>query len=107
MKSQPRIGKIKLSSKKVVISIIEGEYQWVEEKLTSGIAGKHGDGGCSQNRFTRKRDEEEKHFLKRVREHAKKIKVQRWIFEGDKQLIKKYKRIGHAHHRTHAVRHSN
>lgn len=71
-RAQKRIGKIKLSSKKAIISIIEGEHKDVKFKLTSGIAGKHGKGGQSRDRFQRKREEEVSAFLRKVYSHSRK-----------------------------------
>ena len=92
MAPQERIGKIQISSKKAVISLVEGEYEEVQLKLTSGIPGKHGKGGQSRNRFARKREEEVNAFLRKVQLHADKVKAQRWIFEGDKELVKQFKK---------------
>lgn len=64
MKPREKMGKIQLSSKKAIISIVEGEFEEVKFKLTSGISGKHGKGGQSKPRFSRKREEEVNVFLK-------------------------------------------
>ena len=93
MKPQKRIGKIRLSSKKATISIIEGEFEEIKFRLTSGIPGKHGRGGQSEGRLTRKRDEEVNAFLRKIYSRAMSLSVDRWIFKGDKETVKKFKRI--------------
>jgi len=93
MKPQERAGKIQLSSKKATISIAEGEFEEIKFKLTSGIPGKHGRGGCSEGRFTRKREEEVNAFLRKVCSRAKTLPVEKWILEGDKEMIKRFRRI--------------
>ena len=93
MESQERIGKIRISSKKAVISIVEGEYEEVKFKLTSGIPGKHGKGGQSRDRFARKREEEVNAFLRKIQSYANKVKAEKWILEGDKELVKRFKRV--------------
>ena len=93
MEPQERIGKIEISSKKAVISLIQGEYEEVKFKLTSGIAGKHGKGGQSRDRFARKREEEVNAFLRKIQSYANKVKAEKWILEGDKELVKRFKRV--------------
>lgn len=95
MNPQQKIGKIQLSSKKTIISIIEGEFEETKFKLTSGIPGKHGKGGQSQGRFARKREEEVDAFLRKIYSYSKQLKVDKWIFEGDKEMVKRFKRINY------------
>lgn len=93
MKPQEKIGKIQLSSKKAIISIVEGEFEEVQLKLTSGIPGKHGKGGQSRPRFGRKREEEVNAFLRKVYSNAEKLTVERWVFKGDREMVKKFRRV--------------
>ena len=93
MKPQEKTGKIQLSSKKATISIVEGEFEEIKLKLTSGVPGKHGKGGCSKGRFTRKREEEVNAFFKKVYSCTKTLPVEKWIIEGDKEIIKRFRRI--------------
>jgi len=76
-----------------VISLVEGEYEEVKFKLTSGIPGRHSKGGCYAKTAQNKRDEEVNAFLRKIQSYANKVKAERWIFEGDKELVKKFKRV--------------
>lgn len=93
MEPKERIGKILISSKKATISLIEGESEEVKFRLTSGIPGKHNQGGCYAKTAQNKRDEEVNAFLRKVYSRAKKLAVKRWILEGDKQMVKRFRRI--------------
>lgn len=99
MKTQEKIGKIRLSSKKAMISVVDGEFEDVKFKLTSGIPGKHGKGGQSDPRFTRNRDERINAFLRKVYNHTKELNVKNWTFKGDKAIVKRFKRINHWSHK--------
>ena len=82
-----------MSSKKATISIVEGEFEETKFKLTSGIPGKHGRGGCSEGRFTRKREEEVNAFLRKIHSYAGKLPVEKWTLQGDKEMVKRFERI--------------
>lgn len=64
------IGIITLDTKEATIAYI-GDKIEILQHMTSGIPGKHGKGGQSEQRFTRKRQEEVKHFLRRIGEASK------------------------------------
>ncbi len=61
------VGILTLDTKEATIAYI-GKSMEILKHMTSGIAGKHGRGGQSEQRFTRKRQEEIKHFFKRIGE---------------------------------------
>jgi len=61
------IGILTLDTKEATLGYI-GEKVEILEHLTSGIAGKHGKGGQSEQRFTRNRQEQIKQFYKRIGE---------------------------------------
>lgn len=88
-----RIGKIQLSSKRATVSIVEGEFEEVKFKLTSGIPGKHNQGGCYAKKAQNKRDEEVNAFLRKVHSRAKRLAVEKWTLEGDKQIVKRFRRV--------------
>ena len=90
MGPQARIGKLFISTSKAVISVNEGGFIDVKFNLSSGIGGKHNQGGQSQQRFSRKRDDAIKHFFGRVREYMSRVDVDRWEIEGDKNMVKKF-----------------
>ena len=94
MTPKKRIGKVYISTKSAKISVIEGEFEDIKYKLKSGILGKHSKGGQSSQRFARNRNELVNQFFKLVRKHMDKLDVSRWIFEGDKEIIKKLNRRG-------------
>ena len=93
MEPQKKLLRIRLNSRKVVFTIVEGEFSDVRKKLTSGIAGKHKRGGQSADRFTRKRREEVNAFLRKVYSEAKKFRIRTWQLEGEKHVVKRFKRI--------------
>ena len=72
LSSREKVGKVTISSKLATISIIEGDFEDIKYKLTSGISGKHGKGGQSQQRFLRCRQEQIKHFSRRVKSYMDK-----------------------------------
>ena len=90
MGPQKRIGKLFISTSKAIISVNEGGFVDVKFNLSSGIGGKHNQGGQSQQRFSRKRDDAVKQFFGRVREYMKRVEVDRWEVEGDKHMVKKF-----------------
>ena len=93
MKTRPKIGKLKLSTKEASASIIEWETETTKFKMTSGIAGQHNDGGTSASRLQRKRQEEVNAFLRKICKKAQELKVDGWTYEGDKGAIKKFQKI--------------
>jgi peptide subunit release factor 1 (eRF1) len=70
-----KIGKLHVSTKEAVISIVEGDFEQRKAVFTSGIGGQHSKGGTSANRLRNEREEEIDFFFKRIREHMKEFKV--------------------------------
>jgi len=91
MEPKEKIGKLYISTKEAKIFVIDGDFEDLKFRLTSGIGGKHGKGGQSAARFSRKREEEILHFFKRVKKYMNLLEVETWVFEGDKEIIKKFK----------------
>ncbi len=86
------VGLIRLSTKE---AIFYQDYGGYVEKISihaSGIPSDHNQGGQSQNRFHRKRQEAIKAFLKRIRKESKK----QWDTEprvlGPSRLVKQYQK---------------
>lgn len=84
------IGVVQISTKEAVISRRIGDYEEVVYRLTSGIGGRHNKGGQSSQRFQRNREEQIKQFFHRIHLYMDKLSVSRWIYKGDKEIIKKY-----------------
>lgn len=70
-----KIGKLTLSTKEAVISIIEGDFEERKAVLTSGIGGQHSKGGSSSNRLRNKREEEIDFFFRRIKNRMKAFEV--------------------------------
>jgi peptide chain release factor subunit 1 len=85
-----RTGRVYLSSKEAVISIVNGEFEEVKAKLTSGISGQHKKGGSSSGRFYRKREDDIDLFFKRVQQHMKTFSVDHWEIIGEKSTVKRF-----------------
>ena len=90
-KEKLRMGRLYLSSKKAVISIVNGEFEEVKAKITSGISGQHKKGGSSSGRFYRKREDDIDLFFKRVQQHMKTFNVDHWKIIGEKSTVKRFK----------------
>ena len=82
-----------VSIKKIEISVMIGEYKDTVQNLTSGIGNNHHKGGQSQNRFHRGRKEKINSFFKRAIEHMNDIEVSSWSIIGEKESVKRFKRI--------------
>jgi peptide chain release factor subunit 1 len=64
------------------IGILTGDRWEVIDTLTSGVAGKHRQGGQSARRFERLRDNELNEFYHRVADHAQKVFVEQFKVRG-------------------------
>lgn len=92
MLPQEKTGKLFISTKLAKIFTVEGNYEELKYKLTSGISGQHSKGGQSAPRFYRKREELVEAFFKRIRTYQDSLDISIWNYEGDKEIIKRFKR---------------
>src|SRR5574339_1256866 len=73
MKDDKVIGILSLDTQEAGLGILTGDRWEVVESLTSGVAGKHRQGGQSARRFERLRDNELNEYYKRVADYSQKI----------------------------------
>src|SRR5579884_385609 len=59
-----------------------GDRSELVDSLTSGVAGKHRQGGQSARRFERLRDNELNEYYHRVADHAKKVFIDQYSVKG-------------------------
>src|SRR5215218_7267615 len=65
-----------------VIGILTGDHWEVIDSLTSGVAGKHRQGGQSARRFERLRENELNEYYHRVGEHVKQVFLDQYSVKG-------------------------
>jgi peptide chain release factor subunit 1 len=82
MKDDKVIGILALDTQEAGLGILTGDRWEVIDTLTSGVAGKHRQGGQSARRFERLRDNELNEFYRRVAEHAQKVFVDQFKVKG-------------------------
>jgi len=70
---------------------VNGEFEEVKAKLTSGISGQHKKSGSSSGRFYRKREDDIDLFFKRVQQHMKAFNVDHLEIIGGKSTVKRFK----------------
>ena len=73
MKDDKVVGILSLDTQEAGFGILTGDRWEVVESLTSGVAGKHRQGGQSARRFERLRDNELNEYYHRVADYAQKI----------------------------------
>lgn len=73
LKDDKVIGIISIDTQETGLGILTGERWQTVETLTSGVAGKHRQGGQSARRFERLRDNELNEYYHRVADYAQKI----------------------------------
>lgn len=82
LKDDKVIGIISIDTQETGLGILTGDRWQTIETLTSGVAGKHRQGGQSARRFERLRDNELNEYYHRVAEYAQKIFIDQFIVKG-------------------------
>jgi peptide chain release factor subunit 1 len=82
MKDDKVTGILALDTQEAGLGILTGDRWEVIDTLTSGVAGKHRQGGQSARRFERLRDNELNEFYHRVANHAQKVFVDQFKVRG-------------------------
>ncbi len=82
MKDDKIIGILSLDTQEAGFGILTGDRWEVVESLTSGVAGKHRQGGQSARRFERLRDNELNEYYHRVADYGKKIFIDEYNVKG-------------------------
>ncbi|HJU60095.1 MAG TPA: peptide chain release factor aRF-1 [Nitrososphaeraceae archaeon] len=82
MKDDKVIGILSLDTQEAGFGILTGDRWEVVESLTSGVAGKHRQGGQSARRFERLRDNELNEYYRRVADYGKKIFIDEYNVKG-------------------------
>ncbi len=82
MKDDKVIGVLSLDTQEAGLGILTGDRWEVAESLTSGVAGKHRQGGQSARRFERLRDNELNEYYRRVADYAHKIFIDQYDVKG-------------------------
>ena len=82
MKDDKVIGILSLDTQEAGFGILTGDRWEVVESLTSGVAGKHRQGGQSARRFERLRDNELNEYYRRVADYGKKIFIDEYNIKG-------------------------
>jgi len=82
MKDDRVIGILSLDTQEAGFGILTGDRWEVVESLTSGVAGKHRQGGQSARRFERLRDNELNEYYRRVADYAQKIFIDQYDVKG-------------------------
>ena len=82
MKDDKVIGVLSLDTQEAGLGILTGDRWEVAESLTSGVAGKHRQGGQSVRRFERLRDNELNEYYRRVADYAHKIFIDQYDVKG-------------------------
>ena len=82
MKEDKVIGILSLDTQEAGFGILTGDRWEVVESLTSGVAGKHRQGGQSARRFERLRDNELNEYYHRVADYGKKIFIDQYNVKG-------------------------
>jgi peptide chain release factor subunit 1 len=82
MKDDRVIGILSIDTQETGIGILTGDHWEVIDSITSGVAGKHRQGGQSARRFERLRENELNEYYHRVAEHTKKVFLDRYDIKG-------------------------
>ncbi|MGI0020894.1 MAG: peptide chain release factor aRF-1 [Nitrososphaera sp.] len=82
MKDEKVIGILAIDTTESGLGILTGDRWETVDKLTSGVAGKHRQGGQSARRFERLRDNELNEFYHRVADHAQKVFIDQYPVKG-------------------------
>jgi peptide chain release factor subunit 1 len=82
LKDDKVIGVIAIDTQETGLGILTGDRWQTIETLTSGVAGKHRQGGQSARRFERLRDNELNEYYHRVADYAQKIFIDQFNVKG-------------------------
>ena len=82
LKDDKVMGIISIDTQETGIGILTGDRWQTIETLTSGVAGKHRQGGQSARRFERLRDNELNEYYRRVADYAQKIFIDQFKTKG-------------------------
>jgi peptide chain release factor subunit 1 len=82
MKDDKVIGILSIDTQETGIGILTGDHWEVIDSITSGVAGKHRQGGQSARRFERLRENELNEYYHRVAEHAKQVFLDQYNIKG-------------------------
>src|ERR671931_2101864 len=82
MKDDKAIGILAIDTQEAGLGILSGDRWEVIDSLTSGVAGKHRQGGQSARRFERLRDNELNDYYHRIAEHVKKVFIDQYNVKG-------------------------
>jgi len=76
------IGILAIDTQEAGLGILTGDRWEVIDRMTSGIAGKHRQGGQSARRFERLRENELNEYYHRVADHAKRVFIDQFSVKG-------------------------
>jgi peptide chain release factor subunit 1 len=82
MKDDKVIGILSIDTQETGIGILTGDRWEAVDSVTSGVAGKHRQGGQSARRFERLRDNELNEYYHRVADHVKKVFIDQYNVKG-------------------------
>jgi peptide chain release factor subunit 1 len=82
MKDDKVIGILAIDTQEAGLGILTGDRWVVVDTMTSGVAGKHRQGGQSARRFERLRDNELNEYYHRVGDHAQKVFINQFNVRG-------------------------
>jgi peptide chain release factor subunit 1 len=82
LKDDKVMGVLSIDTQEAGIGILTGDRSELVDSLTSGVAGKHRQGGQSARRFERLRDNELNEYYHRVADHAKKVFIDQYSVKG-------------------------
>ena len=82
MKDDKVVGILSIDTQETGIGILTGDRWQVIDTLTSGVAGKHRQGGQSARRFERLRENELNEYYHRVADHAKQVFIEEYNVKG-------------------------
>src|SRR6478672_5620835 len=82
MKDDKVIGILAIDTQEAGLGILTGDRWEVIDTLTSGVAGKHRQGGQSARRFERLRDNELNEYYHRIADHSQKVFIGQFSVKG-------------------------
>jgi peptide chain release factor subunit 1 len=82
LKDDRIIGLLAIDTQEAGLGIVSGDRWQVIDSLTSGVAGKHRQGGQSARRFERLRDNELNEYYHRIAAHAYKVFLEQYKISG-------------------------
>ncbi|MGC2428747.1 MAG: peptide chain release factor aRF-1 [Nitrososphaeraceae archaeon] len=82
MKDDKVLGILAIDNQEAGLGILTGDRWEVIDTLTSGVAGKHRQGGQSAKRFERLRDNELNEYYRRIADHSQKVFINQFNVKG-------------------------